>query len=160
MPQTAPTPVPPLTFAAPRVHLSQPDVPAVPRRQPPPTRMPQAASPGVAAQPSRTPPAAQLTPSRPRAGVPGHGTPGAHMGVIQANVRGGKPRLHLALQRAIRSAPDTASHSTRRQPTASRPAVLQAKAPGGVEAFPVALRPKGGGMPLPAAGTGPDGRGV
>ena len=149
MPQPAPIPVPPVVFAAPRAHLSPPDTLAAPRRQPPPTRMPQPASLGLAAPSSRPPPAVQRTPSRPRAGVPGRGTPGGQAGVIQANVRGGTPRLHLAPPRATRPAPDAARRATLRPPAATRPAVLQAKAPGGVEAFPVALRPKGGGMPLP-----------
>ena len=74
MPQRAPIPIPPLAFAAPRAHLSQPDTLAAPRRQPPPTRMPPPVSHGLAAQPARTPPTVQRTPSRPRAGVPGRGT--------------------------------------------------------------------------------------
>jgi uncharacterized protein DUF4157 len=149
MSQRAPIPVPPLAFAAPRAHLSQPDTLAASRRQPPPARMLPPASRELAGQPSRTSPAVQLTPSRPRAGVPGRGTTHGQAGVIQANVRGGKPRLHLALPRATRLEPDTASRPTPRPSAASPPAVMQAKTPGGVESFPVALRPKGGGMPLP-----------
>ncbi|HEY5864047.1 MAG TPA: DUF4157 domain-containing protein [Candidatus Tectomicrobia bacterium] len=149
MPQRAPIPIPPLAFAAPRAHLSQSDTLAAPRRQPPPTRMPPPVSHELAAQPARTPPTVQRTPSRSRAGVPGRGPSSGQAGVIQANVRGGVPRLHLALPRVTRPEPDTASRQTPRQPAASPAAVMQAKAPGGVESFPVALRPKGGGMPLP-----------
>src|SRR5262245_19393202 len=131
MPQRAPIPVPPLAFATPRAHLSPPDTPAAPRRQPPP------ASHGLAVQPSRTPPAVQRIPSRSRAGVAGRGTQNGQAGIIQANMRGGPPRLHRVLPHTTRPVPDSAGSPTPRQPAASHPTVMQAKAPGGVESFPV-----------------------
>lgn len=140
MPQTAPTPVPPLAFAMSRALPTAPEPPAAARQPSPSHRMP---------QPVRTPPAVQLTPSRPRAGVPGRGAPHAQTGVIQPNVRGGAPCLRLASAPTAWPGGDTPSQAALRQPAAARSTVMQAKAPGGVEAFPVALRPKGGGMPLP-----------